>query len=70
MNLDNNFIKKFGANLTSNVDLSKYNWFSLGGEAEFFFKPVDKIQLIEFLTEAKKKKFEHYNFRCRFQYII
>jgi len=55
MNLDNNFIKKFGANLTSNVDLSKYNWFSLGGEAEFFFKPVDKIQLIEFLTEAKKK---------------
>ena len=55
MNLDNNFIKKFGENLTSNVDLSKYNWFGLGGEAEFFFKPVDRTQLIEFLTEAKKK---------------
>ena len=54
MNLSNNFIKKFGSNLSQNVNLSHYSWFNLGGDAEFFFKPNDKNQLIEFLIEAKK----------------
>ena len=54
MNLSSNFTKKFGKNLTKNENLSKYNWFNLGGNAEFFFKPNDKNQLIDFLREAKK----------------
>jgi UDP-N-acetylmuramate dehydrogenase len=54
MNLSRNFTKKFGKNLTQNENLSKYNWFNLGGNAEFFFKPNDKNQLIDFLKEAKK----------------
>jgi|TARA_B110000881_G_scaffold221160_1_gene249178 UDP-N-acetylmuramate dehydrogenase len=54
MNLINNFIKKFGNNFNQNVNLSNYSWFNLGGDAEFFFKPNNKIELIEFLTEAKK----------------
>ena len=54
MNVENNLIEKFGNNLNQNVNLSNYSWFNLGGNAEFFFKPNDKNQLIEFLSEAKK----------------
>ena len=54
MNIKNNFIKKFDSNLNQNVNLSNYSWFNLGGNAEFFFKPKDLNQLIDFLTEAKK----------------
>ena len=54
MNLDNSFIKKFSNNFSQNVKLSNYSWFNLGGEAEFFFKPSNKNEIIEFLTEAKK----------------
>ena len=54
MNLSDNFTKKFGKNFTQNESLSKYNWFNLGGNAEFFFKPNDKNQLIDFIREAKK----------------
>ena len=54
MNLSENFIKKFGSNFNQNVNLSNYSWFNLGGKAEFFFKPKDKNQLIEFLRDAKK----------------
>ena len=54
MNLEKNFIKKFKNNLTQNVSLSNYSWFGLGGNADFFFKPSDKNQLIEFLIEAEK----------------
>ena len=54
MNLDNNLLKKFSKNFSQNVNLSNYSWFNLGGDAEFFFKPDDKNQLIEFLVEAKK----------------
>jgi len=54
MNLDNNFLKKFSKNFSQNVNLSNYSWFNLGGDAEFFFKPNDKNQLIEFLSDAKK----------------
>ena len=54
MNLDNNLIKKYSNNFTRSVDLSNYSWFNLGGEAEFFFKPTSKMQLIDFLKDAKK----------------
>jgi UDP-N-acetylmuramate dehydrogenase len=56
MNLNNNFIKKFSSSLSENVKLSNYSWFNLGGDAEFFFKPINKNQLIEFLSDAKKNK--------------
>ena len=58
MSLINYFKEKFGSNFTENVKLSNYSWFNLGGEAEFFFKPKDKKQLLEFLTSAKKKNLE------------
>tara|TARA_Y100000389_G_scaffold79027_1_gene75767 strand:+ start:13887 stop:14792 length:906 start_codon:yes stop_codon:yes gene_type:complete len=54
MNLVNVFTKKFGNNFIQNVNLSNYSWFNLGGVAEYFFKPSDKSQLIEFLIDAKK----------------
>ena len=49
--------QKFGSNLSSNVSLSNYSWFNLGGNAEYFFKAKDKNQLKEFLNEAKIKNF-------------
>ena len=55
MNLDINFIKQFEDNFTNNVNLSKYSWFNLGGNAEYFYKAKDENQLMEFLREAKKK---------------
>ncbi len=55
MNLDMNFLKKFEDNFNHNVKLSNYSWFNLGGNAEYFFKAKDEIQLIEFLKETKKK---------------
>ncbi len=55
MRIEKKFTKKFNDCLKENVDLSKYSWFNLGGNAEFFFKARDKIQLLEFLKEAKKK---------------
>ncbi|MDA8771298.1 UDP-N-acetylmuramate dehydrogenase [Candidatus Pelagibacter bacterium] len=54
MNLEDNLLKKFRNNFTQKVNLSNYSWFNLGGMAEFFFKPSNKNQLIEFLVEAKK----------------
>ena len=54
MNLNQNLLKKFSENFYQNVNLSNYSWFNLGGPAEYFFKPRDKNQLIEFLTEIKK----------------
>ena len=55
MIIENDFIGKFENNLTKNVKLSNYSWFNLGGDAEYFFKAKNKIQLIEFLTEVRKK---------------
>ena len=54
MTLDNYLKEKFGKNLSCNVKLCSYSWFNLGGNADFFFKPNDKSQLINFLFEAKK----------------
>ena len=49
-----NFTKRFGESLSLKVKLSNYSWFNLGGNAEFFFKPKDKTELLEFFKEAKK----------------
>ena len=49
-----NFLKKFEKNFTKNVKLSNYSWFNLGGNAEFFFKPHNKNQLLDFLKKVKK----------------
>ncbi len=55
MSLNLNELKiKFGKNLIINENLSKYNWFNLGGPAEIFFRPQDKDQLLSFITEIKK----------------
>ena len=48
------FTKRFGESLSLQVKLSNYSWFNLGGNAEFFFKPKDKTELLEFFKEAKK----------------
>ena len=55
MILDNNFIKKYNSSLSSNVKLSNYSWFNLGGNAKYFYKAKDKNQLKEFLLELSKK---------------
>ena len=49
-------IKKFSKNVSTNIELSKYSWFNLGGPAELFFKPENKNQLIEFLKHIKENK--------------
>ena len=54
MSLKNNFFEKFGENFSANVNLSKYSWFNLGGNAEYFYKAKDKKQLLEFLKETVK----------------
>lgn len=48
------FTKRFGESLRQKVKLSNYSWFNLGGDAEFFFKPKDKRELLEFFGEANK----------------
>ena len=48
------FTKRFSESLSQKVKLSNYSWFNLGGNAEFFFKPKDKTELLEFFKEAKK----------------
>ena len=53
MKLTQDFFKKFKGNIKNNVNLSKYNWFNLGGPAEYLLKPENKEQLIEFLRENK-----------------
>ena len=55
MSIQDDLIKKFGNNLTKNENLSKFSWFNLGGDAEYFFKARNKDQLIEFLKDVKKK---------------
>ena len=56
MILNHELIKKFKSNISNNIKLSNYSWFNLGGPAEYFFKPENKNQLIEFLNENKKNK--------------
>ena len=47
--------EKFGKNIILKENLSKYSWFNLGGPADIFFRPENKIQLLEFLDEVRKK---------------
>ena len=56
MRLNQELIKKFSKNISTNTKLSNYSWFNLGGPAEYFFKPKSKEQLIEFLKENKSNK--------------
>ena len=56
MTLNQELIKKFSKNISNNTKLSNYSWFNLGGPVEYFFKPENKEQLIEFLKENKKNK--------------
>ena len=56
MKLEDSIFKKFGDTLNTNVNLSNYSWFNLGGNAEYFFKANNKNQLLEFLEEIKKRK--------------
>ena len=49
-------IKKFSRSISTDIELSKYSWFNLGGPAELFFKPENKNQLIEFLKHIKENK--------------
>ena len=56
MTININFLKeKFGKNLVINESLSKYSWFNLGGPAKIFFRPENKNQLKNFLSEIKIK---------------
>ncbi len=56
MSKEQELIKKFSPNITNGVNLSNYSWFNLGGPAEYFFKPENKNQLIEFLKENRKNR--------------
>ena len=54
MTLNFDLQEKYGNELNKKVNLSNYSWFNLGGEADYLFKAKNKIQLIEFLKDAKK----------------
>ena len=56
MRSNQELIKKFSENISNNTKLSSYSWFNLGGPAEYFFKPKNQEQLIEFLKENKKNR--------------
>ena len=56
MIINNNIFKKFSNNINTNVKLSNYSWFNLGGNAEYFYKAYNKNDLLEFLEETKKKR--------------
>ena len=58
MRSNHQLFKKYNNNISNNTDLSNYSWFNLGGPAEYFFKPKNKIQLIEFLKDNLKNKFK------------
>ncbi len=58
MSVKKDLIKKFKESISQDTKLSNYSWFNLGGPAEFFFKPKDKKELIDFLVENKKINFE------------
>lgn len=58
MSLNNELTNKFTKYLLMGIKLSNYSWFNLGGPAEYFFKPKDKHQLIEFLNDNKKNPLE------------
>ena len=58
MRSNHQLLKKYNNNISNNTDLSNYSWFNLWGPAEYFFKPKNNIQLIEFLKDNLKNKFK------------
>ena len=56
MKLGLDLIKEFNNSIKTDVKLSNYSWFNLGGPAEYFFKPENKAELVNFLKENKKYK--------------
>ncbi len=59
MNINTDLLqKKFGKSLIKNEILSKYSWFNLGGPADIFFRPKNKVELINFLNEIKDKNYK------------
>ena len=48
--------KNFKTNIIFGEKLSKYSWFNVGGNAEVFFRPDSKNQLIDFFKINKKFK--------------
>ena len=59
MSLNEELKKKFDKYISNNVNLSNYSWFNLGGPAEYFFKPLNEKQLIEFLKINKKNPWQN-----------
>tara|TARA_A100001015_G_scaffold320977_1_gene449455 strand:- start:308 stop:1213 length:906 start_codon:yes stop_codon:yes gene_type:complete len=53
-NLD--LIEKFNKTISQNINLANYSWFNLGGPAEYFFKPENTKQIIEFFKANKRNK--------------
>ncbi len=58
MKLGLDLIKEFNNSIKTDVKLSNYSWFNLGGPAEYFFKPKNKEELVNFLKENKKYKLQ------------
>ncbi len=58
MKLGLDLIKEFNNSIKTDVKLSNYSWFNLGGPAEYFFKPENKEELVNFLKENKKYKLQ------------
>ena len=56
MKINRELIKKFNNSISINADLSNYSWFNLGGPAEYFFKPKNESQLLEFLKLNRTNK--------------
>ena len=68
MSFNNEIIKKFNKNISHDIKLSNFSWFNLGGPAEYFFKPENKTQLIDFLNENKKNNLKITYPRGRIKY--
>ncbi len=56
MSLNQDLLDNFRNSISSNIRLSNYSWFNLGGPAEYLFKPKNKDEIINFLRENKKTK--------------
>lgn len=54
MILTNDLIEKFGSSISTDVKLSNYSWFNLGGNADYFYRAKNIEQLLNFLEHTKK----------------
>ena len=55
MSLDQNFLDNFKDSISSNIKLSNYSWFNLGGPAEYLFKPKNKDEIIATVKKLTNK---------------